>query len=89
MRPCLRRFWIALASLLASPVHSGDDFVEANVIGILYHELGHAIIDIEEVPIFGQEEDVADVFSILLVDAIFETKASEDLAYEIALGFWA
>lgn len=35
-----------------------DDFVEANILGIFYHELGHALIDIEDIPIFGQEASV-------------------------------
>ena len=65
-----------------------DAFVEANVLGIFYHELGHAIVDIEAVPIFGQEEDAADVFSIFLIDALFEEESAQALAYDAALGFW-
>lgn len=65
-----------------------DAFVEANILGIFYHELGHAIIDIEGLPIFGQEEDSADVFSILMIDAYFEPDTALDLAYSVALGFW-
>lgn len=65
-----------------------DTFVEANVLGIFYHELGHAVIDIEQVPIFGQEEDAADVFSIFLIDALFDEEAATDLAYDASLGFW-
>ena len=41
-------------------------FLTANILGIFYHEFGHAVIDIEDVPIFGQEEDAADVFSMNL-----------------------
>ena len=62
-------------------------FVEANILGIFYHELGHALVDIEELPIFGQEEDAADVFSIFLIDALFEDGAAKDIAYEAAFGF--
>lgn len=64
-------------------------FVEANILAVFYHELGHAVIDIEEVPIFGQEEDAADVFSIYLIDALFEESSAQHLAYETALGFQA
>lgn len=67
----------------------GWGFVESNIIGIFYHELGHAVIDIEGVPIFGQEEDAADTFSIFLIDAVFEEESALDLAYGAALGFWA
>jgi len=66
-----------------------DDFVEANILGIFYHELGHALIDIERIPIFGQEEDAADTFSIYLIDALFEGTDAESLAYDAAIGFWA
>lgn len=65
-----------------------DAFVASNVLGIFYHELGHAVIDIEQVPIFGQEEDAADVFSIFLIDGLFEPDAALDMAYDAALGFW-
>ena len=64
-----------------------DRFVQANVLAIFYHELGHAVIDLQQVPIFGQEEDAADVFSIFLIDALFEPDSAEALAYDTALGF--
>ena len=79
----------ALASaLLATPAFADEDFVEANLIGIFYHELGHAVIDIEAVPIFGQEEDAADAFSIFMIDTIFDEDASIELASDAAFGFW-
>lgn len=62
-------------------------FVTSNVIGIFYHEMGHALIDIVEIPIFGQEEDAADVFSIFMIDASFDEKQAEELAYDAAFGF--
>lgn len=31
--------------------------------GIFFHELGHAVVDINRVPITGREEDVADQFA--------------------------
>jgi hypothetical protein len=74
---------------LSAAAHANEDaFVEANILGIFYHELGHAIIDIEGLPIFGQEEDAADVFSILMIDAYFDPDTALDLAYNVALGFW-
>ncbi|WP_412565589.1 DUF4344 domain-containing metallopeptidase [Thalassobius sp. MITS945101] len=85
-------FALTLAALpfAATTVQAEEDdsaFVEANVIGIFYHELAHALIDIEEVPIFGQEEDAADVFSILMIHALFEEDVAQELAYEAAWGF--
>lgn len=64
-------------------------FLTANILGIFYHEFGHAVIDIEDVPIFGQEEDAADVFSIFLIDAFFEAEVALQLAYDAAFGFAA
>ncbi len=81
--------FLALYMLCISQARASEEFVEANIIGIFYHELGHAIIDIEEVPIFGQEEDAADVFSIFLIDVLFEEQDSLQLAYDVAIGFWA
>ncbi|MCB1339176.1 MAG: hypothetical protein KDK10_17555 [Maritimibacter sp.] len=82
---------LAAAVLIAPGAALADEateaFVEANVLAVLYHELGHALIDIEGVPIFGQEEDAADVFSILLIDAFYEEEAAVSLAYDTAFGF--
>lgn len=64
-------------------------FVEANILAVFYHELGHAVIDIEDVPIFGQEEDAADVFSVYLIDALFKESSAQTLAYEAAHRFLA
>lgn len=78
--------------LLASPVWADEDreaFVEANILGIFYHEFGHALIDVLNLPVFGQEEDAADVASILMIHAFYDEGAATDLAYSAALGFLA
>lgn len=62
-------------------------YVESNLLGIFYHELGHALIDLQDLPIFGQEEDAADVLSIFLIDAFFEEEAAVQVAYDTAFGF--
>ena len=66
-----------------------DGFVASNLISVFYHELGHAVIDTMQMPIFGQEEDAADVFSILLIDEIFEPESANIIAYDAAFGFHA
>jgi len=38
------------------------------------------VIDTMQVPIFGQEEDAADVFSILLIDEKFDPKSAKIIA---------
>lgn len=83
------QFSMALG-LIAAPLQAQDEveaFVEANLLGIFYHELGHAIIDLEGVPIFGQEEDAADVFSIFLIDALYDEESAQSLAYDASFGF--
>lgn len=66
-----------------------DAYVEANLIAIFYHELGHALIDVMELPVFGQEEDAADTASALFIDATFDEETALDIAYDAALGFEA
>lgn len=62
-------------------------FVESNLLATFYHELGHALIDIERLPVFGQEEDAADVLSVVLIDAFFEEDAAVQITYDAAFGF--
>lgn len=89
MRPAAAILAAALAGpAMAEPLD--DDvaaFVESNILSIFYHELGHALIDVEDVPIFGQEEDAADVFSVVMTETIFEADRALELAYDYALGF--
>ncbi len=79
-----------LCALFAKPLAAQDEmnFVEANILGVFYHELGHAVIHTEAVPIFGQEEDAADVFSIFIIDALFEEDLAQSIALDATLGFW-
>ncbi|SMP29377.1 DUF4344 domain-containing metallopeptidase [Shimia sagamensis] len=93
----LRPLCTAAALALACPAQAelsfdttSDDtiaYVESNLLGIFYHELGHALIDILGLPIFGQEEDAADVLSIFLIDAFYEEESAVQLAYDAAFGF--
>ncbi|WP_425040787.1 DUF4344 domain-containing metallopeptidase [Primorskyibacter sp. S187A] len=78
--------FVFLASTLAAQADT-ERFVESNLLGILYHELGHALIDQMGLPVFGQEEDAADVASILLVNELFEEDRALEIAYDAAFGF--
>ena len=78
---------LACASPAQAEEITAEDFVQSNVIATFYHELGHAVIDIERIPVFGQEEDAADVFAIYMIDALFEQDSAINLAYETAFGF--
>lgn len=60
-------------------------YIESNTLAIFYHELGHALIDVLNIPIYGQEEDAADVLSVVLFDEIYEKEDSDLIAYDAAL----
>ena len=79
----------AVTALAFLPTSALADFTENNLLAIFYHELGHAVIDHMQLPIFGQEEDAADSLSILLIDALYEDEDAEAIAYDSASLFWS
>ena len=79
--------WLLPVDGLARSPDETAIFVEANLITIFYHELGHAVIDLQGVPIFGQEEDAADVMAVLMIDRVFEEQSAQTIALESAFGF--
>lgn len=89
----MRNLLIVLLISIAMPVQAGrmdsrtQDFVAANLIAIYYHEFGHALIDIMKLPIFGQEEDAADVLSAVLIHEFFKEETAQRIAYATARGF--
>lgn len=78
---------VAVPSTAAAMDDPTRKFVSANLIAIFYHELGHALIDIMKLPIFGQEEDAADVLSVVLIDALFNEEVAQSVSYDTAHGF--
>ena len=63
-------YLVLVASLFASDERS-DTEVEEAVIGVatnvLLHEIGHALVDIFEIPITGREEDAVDSLAALIL----------------------
>lgn len=59
-------------------------FVQSNIIETMYHELGHALIDILDLPVFGPEEFAADVFSVVLMNRLHDEDGAIRLAYDAA-----
>lgn len=86
-------FAVFLSLSLALPSDAarlrGDrhEYLSANLLAIFYHEFGHALIDIMKLPIFGQEEDAADVLSVFLIDNLFDGETAIVMARHTALGF--
>lgn len=83
-------FGILTAGLLAGPAIAQTDrdrFVESNLITTFYHELAHALIDLMDLSVLGQEEDAADVLSVLMIDSLFEGTRADEIAEDTARGY--
>jgi hypothetical protein len=89
VRHCLIAVLMMFSAPFAFTDTSEDEFVTSKILLIFYHEIGHAIIDMLQLPIFCQEPDAADVLSILLVDGIFEEASAQSIACDAAFGFMA
>ncbi len=63
------------------------EFVRTNLVSTFYHELGHALIDMMDLPVLGQEEDAADVFSVVVIDELFKPKEALAINSGGAMGF--
>ncbi len=62
-------------------------FVEGNVLSIFYHEFGHALVDILQLPVLGQEEDAADILSVVLTHELWDEDMARDTAWAAALSW--
>ncbi len=60
------------------------NFVSSNVIATFYHELGHALIDVLELPVLGREEDAADALSAYLTHQIWEEETASAMIADTA-----
>ena len=76
---CLEMIELIVNQVDADPQLAGAGKLEVQqkvvvgaVYGILLHELGHAVLDINQVPITGREEDVADQFALYYATKIIE-----------------
>jgi len=63
------------------------EFVRTNLVSTFYHELAHALIDIMDLPVYGQEEDAADVFSVVVIDRLFDSADALAINSGGAMGF--
>jgi hypothetical protein len=60
---------------------SYQEFVVGTLVGVLLHELGHAVFDMLQIPVIGREEDGADAISTFLA-----LQFSKDVARTIVRG---
>jgi hypothetical protein len=68
---------LALCAATAAPAQtditgSEFDIALSNIILIMHHEIGHALIDQFALPVIGQEEDAVDAFATLMVLETYE-----------------
>jgi hypothetical protein len=63
-------------------------FVRDVMLAIFYHELGHALIDVMQLPVLGLEEDAADVLSVVMIDRLWDAESAE-AKVAAAATFWA
>lgn len=62
-------------------------FVESNITETLYHELGHAMIDVLELPVLGPEEFAVDFFAIVLINRLHDEDTVVRMTYDIAAAY--
>lgn len=62
--------------------------VTGSVTNDLYHEMGHALIDLMQLPVLGNEEDAADILSVFLVNALWEEEPAQEVM-RASLATWA
>jgi hypothetical protein len=59
-----------------------QEVVAGALVGVLLHELGHAVFDMSEVPVIGREEDAADAISTFIA-----LQFSKDVARTVIRGY--
>ncbi len=59
-------------------------YVEGNVLATFYHEFGHALIDLMELPVFAREEDAADSFALVLTEILHDPLRAEQITWASA-----
>lgn len=91
MRAMRHLLLLVLSFLLAPPALAMDkptrDFLAANLLAVYYHEFGHALVDVMKLPIYGQEEDAADVASVVMIHQLFDEDEATRIADAYARGF--
>jgi len=83
----IRAGLLALACAGPAVADEREAYISANTIGIFYHELAHAVIDLYDIPIRIKEEDAADNMSVLMVDYGFDDASGAAIANDIAFTF--
>src|SRR5262249_49602401 len=70
-------------SLGLIPGVSRGEVIVGGAVGVMLHELGHALFDIQDIPLFGREEDAADQIAGLIM-----LQFGKDVALTTIKGFF-
>lgn len=74
---------------LPAAADGAAEFVEGNVLATLYHEIGHAVIDVLDLPVLGREEDAADSLASVMIHSMWEEEQARSVTLATALSFIA
>lgn len=76
---------LALSSPLAAEESDARRFfIESNLLATYYHELGHALIDVLQLPVLGREEDAVDALATLLIHDIWEEESATEMMRDVS-----
>lgn len=83
-------FTLALAAtpLTAQSADEAAEFARSNILAVFYHEFGHALVDILDLPIYAREEDAADNASVLLMETLYDEPTATQMVMDTADAFW-
>jgi Putative metallopeptidase len=62
-------------------------FVESNIAETLYHELGHMLIDVLDLPVFGPEEFAVDLFAVVMINRMHDEETAVRVALDVAAAY--
>jgi len=78
----------AVAEVFEFPEDPNEaDFIANEVIATFYHEVGHALVDVLQIPVLGREEDAADTLSVILMHEIWQEDAASAILASDALTY--
>ena len=62
-------------------------FVTSTFIATFYHEYGHALVHVLDLPVLGREEDAVDSLSNLLLHHLHDSDSADDIIWDNALSW--
>ena len=66
-----------------------EDIANNAMIFMIFHELGHALIDVLDIPITGREEDAVDELSTILLLSYYEDGIEMALSAAVVFNVWS